>query len=95
MRTPKGMIRAFLTPEEMEQLETSMDDQINDLEQEIVNIKSEAAKEAIRSVVEQLKERRKAIQATKAPLPRKPGRPRKASNGEPKNRVEASTEATA
>lgn len=84
MRTPKGMIRAFLTPEEISQLEFLIAGQITDLQQEISGIKSEAAKNAIRHVVEQLEQRHKAIRDMRAPAPKRIGRPRGSKNSDVK-----------
>lgn len=84
MRTPKGMIRAFLTPNEVEQLEACISIQIIDLKKEFDGLKSNAAKEAICHVVKQLEDRLKAIAAMMAAPPRKIGRPRGSKNSDVK-----------
>lgn len=84
MRTPKGMIRVFLTNDELDQLIGIFTSRIDDINNALDN-QSENVKIALRSVRDQIAERKTQLEAMRTPAPKRIGRPRGSKNHEPAN----------
>lgn len=88
MRTPKGMIKVFLTNEELQRLIADYSARIDEIDKAMEAL-PQNVRIALTGTIGQMKERRAVLESMNTPSPRKPGRPRKFRDGLPQDKSES------